>query len=180
MPLAEKLFAENTALKAELENLRAQLAWFQRQVFGARSEKLPADPAAQTTLGLTETTQAAPAKQTVTYERRTPAPEKRPMPAEVFAGLPVTETIEIIPDEVKAQPEAFEQIGQERTFDEARQREDGRAAGAAPERSAGVSGAGARNAGREANKWTSPCPNSPNGKSSARSLSAEPIAPPLH
>ncbi len=117
MPPAEKLFAENTALKAELENLRAQLAWFQRQVFGARSEKLPADPAAQTSLGLPETAQAAPAKQTVTYERRTPSPEKRPMPAAGFAGLPVTETIEIIPDEVKAQPEAFEQIGEERTFE---------------------------------------------------------------
>jgi len=30
------------------------------------------------------------------------------MPAEVFKDLPVTETIELIPDEVKADPEAYE------------------------------------------------------------------------
>lgn len=39
------------------------------------------------------------------------------MPAEVFANLPVTETIEIVPDEVKAEPAAFEQISEERTFE---------------------------------------------------------------
>jgi hypothetical protein len=91
MPPAEKLFAENIALKAELEDLRAQVAWFRRQVFGpSRSEKMPADSPAQTSLGLPESAQAERAKQTVSYERRTPSPEKRPMPAEVFAGLPVT------------------------------------------------------------------------------------------
>lgn len=79
MPPAEQLYAKVCSLEEENKNLRAQVAWFQRQVFGgSRSER---------------------------------------MPAEVFAGLPVTETVEIVPDEVKAEPAAFERIGEERTFE---------------------------------------------------------------
>lgn len=118
MPPAEQLHAKVLSLEDEIKNLRAQLAWFQKQVFGGgRSEKMFLDSPAQASLGLAEPAQSEPAKQTVTYERRAPAPEKRPIPAEVFAGLPVTETVEIVPDEVKAQPEAFEQISEERTFE---------------------------------------------------------------
>ena len=118
MPPAEQLYAKVLSLEAENEGLRAQLAWFQRQVFGGgRSEKMPAESPAQTKLGLPETPQAERTSQTVTYERRAPAPEKRPIPAEVFAQLPVHETIEIVPDEVKAEPDAFEKICEERTFE---------------------------------------------------------------
>lgn len=118
MPPAEKLFAENLALKAELTDLRAQVAWFQRQMFaGGRSEKMPVESLAQTKLGLPETSRTEVPTQTVTYERRAPKPEKRPVPAEVFAQLPVTETIEIVPDEVQAEPAAFERISEERTFE---------------------------------------------------------------
>ena len=117
MPPAEELYAKVLSLEAENKDLRAQLAWFQRQVFGARSEKLPVETPAQAKLGLPETPQAERKTQTVTYERRTIAPEKRPIPAEVFANLPVTETVAIIPDEVKAEPDAFEQISEERTFE---------------------------------------------------------------
>jgi transposase len=39
------------------------------------------------------------------------------MPAEVFAKLPVLETVELVPEEVKAEPDAFEKIGEERTFE---------------------------------------------------------------
>ena len=49
------------------------------------------------------------------YERA--AGTARPTPAETFANLPVTETIEIIPEEVKANPELYERIGEERTFE---------------------------------------------------------------
>lgn len=117
MPPAEKLYAENLALKAEVEDLRAQVAWFRKQAFGARSEKLVVDAPGQAKLGLPDTAAQAEKKQTVTYERRTPAPEKRPMPAQVFAHLPVAEVVELIPDEVKAEPAAFERISEERTFE---------------------------------------------------------------
>jgi len=110
MPPAEELYAENLRLKAEV-------AWFRRQVFGARSEKLVVDSPTQAKLGLPETPQAERKTQSVVYERRAPAAEKRPLPAEVFAQLPVVETIEILPEEVKAQPELFEKISEEKTFE---------------------------------------------------------------
>lgn len=118
MPPVEQVYAENLALKEEIAELRAQVAWFQRQIFaGGRSEKLPVDNPRQTQLGLPETAHADPKRQLITYERRAPAPEKRPIAAEVFAHLPVQETVEILPEEVKAEPAAFEKIGEERTFE---------------------------------------------------------------
>lgn len=124
MPPAEELFQENLALKAQVAgyearvaDLEGQLAWLRRQVFGQRSEKLVVDSPTQAKLGLPETPQAEPATRTVSYERRTPAPEKRPIPAEVFKDLPVAETIVILPEEVQAQPEAFERISEESTFE---------------------------------------------------------------
>ena len=40
MPPAEKLYAKVLSLEAEVTDLRAQVAWFQRQMFaGGRSEK---------------------------------------------------------------------------------------------------------------------------------------------
>ena len=77
MPPAEKLYAENLSLKAEVEDLRAQVAWFRKQVFGGRSEKLPVDSPMQSKLGLPETPSANEKTQTIVYERRKPAPEKR-------------------------------------------------------------------------------------------------------
>ena len=46
-----------------------------------------------------------------------PKLERRAAPAELYAKLPVTETVVIEPAEVKAEPEAFERIGEERTFE---------------------------------------------------------------
>ena len=46
-----------------------------------------------------------------------PKAEKRPLPAEVFKDLPVLETVELLPEEVKADPLAYEQISVERTFE---------------------------------------------------------------
>jgi hypothetical protein len=52
MPPAEELYRENLALKEEVSSMKARLAWLEKQVFGAKSEKLPmATPAGQTTLG---------------------------------------------------------------------------------------------------------------------------------
>lgn len=117
MPSAEELYAQNLALKAELADAQAQLDWFRRQMFGSRSEKRPVESADQAKLGLPETAQSEPKRQTVTYQRRAGSAPKRPIPAEVFAHVPVLETIEILPEEVKAERGAFEQIGEERTFE---------------------------------------------------------------
>lgn len=109
---------ENAGLRDELAYAQAQLALMRRQVFGAgKSEKLDR---LQLQLKLKEleekAARAQAPKQTVTYERTQPV-AKRPAPAELFAKLPVRETVVVEPAEVKQAPEAFERIGEERTFE---------------------------------------------------------------
>ena len=97
--------------------MRAQIAWLKQQLFGpGKSEKLDR---AQLRFQLEELERlAAKAEQrveTITYERAKPAKEPRSVPAETFAKLPVVETIEIVPEPVKQEPELYERIGEERT-----------------------------------------------------------------
>ena len=105
-------------LKQEITLLRAQIEWLKQQLFGpGKSEKLDR---AQLLLKLGELEKLAAASaptQTITYERAVGAQEKRPLPAENFAHLPVQEIIEIVPTPVQAEPEAYERIGEERTFE---------------------------------------------------------------
>lgn len=121
------VITENLRLKAEVEALNeqvavlmTQIAWLKKQMFGGgKGEKV--DPG-QPELKLTELgnlligSREAEAK-LVQYERREKAREKRPVPAETFAHLPVHETVEILPEEVKAEPQAYERIGEEKTFE---------------------------------------------------------------
>jgi transposase len=126
MPPLEDLPAAYLALERENDELKstnALLKWqiekLQKQVFGpGKSEKLDR---AQLLFQLKEleamAEKASRPAQTVSYERRAPAPEKRTAPAELFAKLPVKEVVVIEPEVVKAEPEAYEQIGEERTFE---------------------------------------------------------------
>lgn len=116
MPPAEKLYAENLALKGENSALRSELAWLKRQMFGpGKSEKLDR---LQGALALGEIAPAASARtESVRYERTVQTREKRPVPAELFKDVPVTETLELIPAEVQAAPQDYERIGEERTFE---------------------------------------------------------------
>jgi transposase len=116
MPSAEELFKENESLRGENAVLRAQIEWLRKQVFGGRKSERLADAQMTLTLGaLEKRAERDPESRTVTYERV--APKARPTPAETFAALPVTEVLEIIPEEVQAHPEAYERIGEERTFE---------------------------------------------------------------
>jgi transposase len=111
---AAKLLPE---VMAELAALKAENAWLKRQLFGpGKSEKLDR---LQTNLPLAEPAPQpiTPKVETITYQRVTAPKEKRPVPAEVFKDVPVKETIVIEPEEVKADPAAFERIGEERTFE---------------------------------------------------------------
>ena len=99
--------------------LRTQIAWLKQQLFGGgRSETLDRT---QLLLQLRELEQlaATPARPpaTVTYERAAGPRAPRPLPAECFAHLPVKETVEIVPAAVRAEPELYERIGEERTFE---------------------------------------------------------------
>jgi len=114
----EQKIAEHPLLLQRIGALEAQLAWFQKQVFGGgKSEKLEVSTR-QLSLSGIEATKAAIVDRTekITYER-TKTREPRPTPAEVFAHVPVTETVEIVPEAVKQDPEVYERIGEERTFE---------------------------------------------------------------
>lgn len=110
--------AEKTALEQEVAMLRAQIALLTRKLFGTgQSERVDRD---QMLLALAELEKLAaqaeaPKPQHVSYARQTP--KARRDPAEAFAKLPVHETIVTVPAEVQAEPEACEQIGEERTFE---------------------------------------------------------------
>jgi transposase len=117
VPPVDQIIAEYPLLKQENAALRAQVAWFQQQMFGGgKSEKLDA---AQLRLRLAELEQAAAVaqKQTITYEREKTPKAPRSVPAEAFAHLPVVETIEIVPEAVKQDPDLYERISEERTFE---------------------------------------------------------------
>lgn len=125
-PLAElpqayrSLERERDALQGEVLDLKRQLEWLRRQVFGpGQGEKLDRLQLWLKLQGVEAelAAKAAAPQQEVRYERRVPKPEKRAARAELYAQLPVKETVVIEPDEVKAEPEAFEQIGEERTFE---------------------------------------------------------------
>jgi transposase len=116
VPPAEQLYTENLELKGKVAVLEAQLAWFKQRFYGSgQSEKL--DPG-QLKLGGLEEVRAAVAEriEKIAYER-TARREPRPTSAETFAHVPVTETVEIVPPAVRQDPELYEKIGEERTFE---------------------------------------------------------------
>lgn len=124
MPPVESILAENEQLKDRLSKreqriaeLEAQIAWLRRQIFaGGKSEKL--DPAQLELMlkGLQEQKAALDApKETISYQRNKPTGRKSR--EENCENLPVLEERVIEPDEVKADPEAYERISQEETFE---------------------------------------------------------------
>jgi len=124
MPPVEAVFAENQQLKARLADkesriaqLEAQIAWLRRQMFaGGKSEKI--DPAQLELMlkGLQEQkTALRQEKETITYERNKHAGRKSR--EETYENLPILEEKIIEPEEVKADPDAYERIGAEETFE---------------------------------------------------------------
>jgi transposase len=108
---------EVQVLRHENAVLRAQLAWFKKRMFGGgKGEKLDA---AQLKLNGVDEAREAVTERTeiITYERTKQKKEPRVTPAETFAHLPVTETVEIVPESVKQDPDLYERIGEERTFE---------------------------------------------------------------
>jgi transposase len=105
-------------LRQENAVLRAQIAWLKKQLFGGgKSETLDR---AQLLLQLEQLEKlVAPAQpaQTISYQRESGPRTPRPAPAEAFAHLPVRERVEIIPEPVQAEPQSYEKIGEERTFE---------------------------------------------------------------
>ena len=102
-------------LKERVLFLEQQIEWFKRHVFGnGKSEKLDKN---QLPLGIEATPVAeAPAKtETISYERTTRS--ARQSKEATYEHLPIEKTVVIDPEPVKANPEAYELIGEERTFE---------------------------------------------------------------
>ncbi len=117
MPPIEAVLEEVRSLKEENASLRAQIDWLKKQVFGGgKSEKFDRAQLLLKLEALEKLEQAVAKTEVISYQRPSPA-KPRPTPAEQFKDLPVDETVEIVPDEVKANPEMFERIGQEETFE---------------------------------------------------------------
>ena len=128
MPPVEEVLAENAQLKAKLADkdstitgkderiaeLEAQIAWFRRQVFaGGKSEKV--DPGQlDFLLGKLEEAKAVESQKTSRERKANPPRRSR---EELYGNLPVLEETVIEPEEVKADPESYERVGQEETFE---------------------------------------------------------------
>jgi transposase len=119
VPPVEQLYADYLHLRQENTALRAQIDWLKKELFaGGKSERFDR---AQMLLEL-EAMEAAKARaespvRTVSYERAATPSAPRQTPAEAFADVPVAETITIEPEEVKNEPQSYEKIGEERTFE---------------------------------------------------------------
>lgn len=104
--------------KAEIANLKARVAWFERQVFGQKTERLlPQDPCQSTLFDVPETPPAEPTS-VKSYER---SARKNPSNTGIENGVrfdesvPVDEVI-VYPEEVKGLAAgAFEVIGEKVT-----------------------------------------------------------------
>lgn len=117
MPPIEAVLEENRSLKQEIAALRAQIEWLKKKVFGGgKSEKFDQAQLLLQLEALERLEETAAKPQVVTYERQSPS-KPRQAPAEQFKNLPVKETVEVVPEEVKADPEMFERIGEEETFE---------------------------------------------------------------
>lgn len=122
------LRAEILTLKEELTELRRQVAWFNRQLFGDKSEKrhLPDPPPDQAdllaSLGLKPDAAPPPALEKITYERRKRGPKNREGAVNEsglrFDGTVPVETIHLpLPPEAAAIPEdRREVVGEKETY----------------------------------------------------------------
>ncbi|MBC2601248.1 IS66 family transposase [Puniceicoccus vermicola] len=103
-------------LRRENDLLKQQIAWFKRQLFGGgKSERIDRDQALLA-LEEMETRQKQMERQEVSYIR-SKARQRSKGAIERFEKVPVAETVEIVPEEVKADPDLYEQIGAEETFE---------------------------------------------------------------
>lgn len=106
-------------LEEQLAKVMLQLEWFKKRFLGTgKSER---QDALQLQLQLEELKQATEAsleQEKISYERRKSRNQaQRQLPEERFGTVPERETVEIIPDEVKAAPEEYRRIGEEETFE---------------------------------------------------------------
>ncbi len=104
------------SLEEELVQMQLQMSWLKKKVFGGGQGESMDKAQMRLELGILERRIEAITVQKISFER-VKQESKRVSAQERFEKLPVKETIEIIPDEVKADPDLYERIGEERTFE---------------------------------------------------------------
>jgi transposase len=109
----EELESEKKELMLKLTNLLAQVAWFRKQMFGKKSEQLDTNQLLLK-LGEVEKLQKqleSVQQQQISYTRTISTEPKPAIPESSYKHLPIGTEVTIEPDEVKANPDAFVQIG---------------------------------------------------------------------
>jgi transposase len=114
----EKLMQKVSSLELEVAQLKGQLEWFKKHFFGTgKSETIDALQLRLNFKGVEKEEAKTEAEtQHISYERKK-AFVPRESRAEHFKDVPVMETVELIPEQVKADPEAWVRIGEEETFE---------------------------------------------------------------
>lgn len=117
LTVEQQLRGRCAQLEVEVQHLKAQLQWLQRKVFGSQSERYEPGQALMDFAGAAAEVPVAPVE--VTYQRPAAAPKKplRLDDAQALERLPIEQVVEILPDEVRANPGAYERIGEERTVE---------------------------------------------------------------
>ena len=103
-------------LKTEKAVLEQQVAWLKKQLFGSgKSEKLDKNQILlELQLAEAELKEEEEPVETITYQRKK---SKKQTKEASYDHLPILETEVIEPEEVKAEPDAFEKISEEKTFE---------------------------------------------------------------
>jgi transposase len=109
---------ERDELRAQVADLRRQLEWLRKQVFGGAKSETYEKQQLLLKIGEEEeqmAKQAEAEKRQVSYERR--VAEKKAEAVNPYEKLPVKETVIIEPKEVKEEPEKWERIGEEKNYE---------------------------------------------------------------
>jgi transposase len=111
--------AERAERAATVARLEARIAWLEHRLFGSgRSEKLDRNQLLLELEQLQQQFETEKKLQKISYEREVAPAKQTPRALEdAFAKLPVDEVKVIEPAEVQAEPEKFEKISEERTFE---------------------------------------------------------------
>ena len=114
--MVDMLVQTNHELAAQVKELSAQLAWFQRQMFGRRSEKLPLmDPNQLSLFDEPIAPEVVQAQEEATEQIKKETPEDKKQQRrnrKMMEGLPVLERIVLKPEEVD---NTYRKIGEEVT-----------------------------------------------------------------
>jgi hypothetical protein len=115
--MPDQKLAEHPLFLQRIAALETQVSWLKKQVFGGGRSEKPDRAQSHLALGVDEAREALVERTEQITCERAKIRQPRPTAAELFARLPTPETVEILPEPVKRDPDLFERIGEERAFE---------------------------------------------------------------